>query len=326
MPAVGLMERCGGSAVEFEFVALQMLMVSLPILLGWAVHKLGFLDDELDSGISRLVMNIALPCTILSSLGTSPELPETGAMLAIIAATFAAYIVAIALSIVATAAMRVPADARGVYQFAMAFGNCGFIGLPVISAIFGEEALLYAAISLIPANVVLFSAGAIMFDADSETGLRRRLRRAVSSLKSPTLIMSVVVLVLAMAGVNDLGLVGDSVAIVGQMTTPLALLVTGSSLANYKPLAMLGNWRAYVACAVRLVAIPLASLAVARLFPLDVYQLGIVVVDCSMPVATAGILFCLQHGRDAMPMLQTTFLSIIASIVSIPLVTVLVGA
>ncbi|WP_158095322.1 AEC family transporter [Collinsella sp. An2] len=312
--------------MEFQFVASQMLMVSLPILLGWAVHKLGFLDDQLDSGLSRLVMNIGLPCTILSSLGSTPVLPETGVMLLIMAATLATYVVAIVIAVVVTAVLRVPDGSRGVYQFAMAFGNCGFIGLPVISAIFGDEALLYAAISLIPANFALFSAGAIMFDATSEQGLARRLRHAMGSLKSPTLVMSVVVFVLAMLGISDLGLIGDSVSIVGQMTTPLALLVTGSSLANYQPLAMLGNWRAYVACAARLLIIPLASLAVARLFPLDTYLLGIVVIDCSMPVATAGILFCLQHDRDVMPMLQTTFLSIIGSIATIPLVTVLIGS
>lgn len=314
----------------FGFVAMQMVVVSLPILMGWAANKLGFLNDELDAGLSRLVMNIGLPCTILSSLNDAGELPASETLVMIILATLATYVAAVAVAYVLVALVRPPADARTPYRFSIAFGNCGFIGLPVISAIFGDEAMLYAAIALIPANFALFSVGALMFSgadgADGAGGLARRLRQALASLKSPTLIASVAVFVLAVVGVGNLGFIGDSLGIVGQMTTPLALLVTGSSMAKSHVRTMVSSWRSYVAALGRLVLVPVAALAVARLFPLDPFLLGIVVVDCSMPVATVGTLFCLQNKIDPTPMLQVTFLSIIGSIVSIPAVTVLVGA
>ena len=305
-------------------VVLQMVAVSLPILLGWGLHKLGVLDDALDTGLSRLVMNVGLPCSILASIGSVAEQPATMVLLLIVASSFAAYFVAIAGAVLLTAALRVPNDVAGSYRFAIAFGNCGFIGLPVISAICGEEALLYAAIALIPANIMLFSGGALMFPArDGAQG--SRWRSVAASLKSPTLAASVIVLALALAGVTNLGVVGESLGIVGQMTTPLALLVTGSSIARYDPRSMLDNWRAYVAAAGRLVIVPLASLVVVRLFPLDPYVARIVVLDCAMPVATVGALFCLQSGVDAKPMMQITFLSVVASVISIPFMSWVIG-
>lgn len=305
-------------------VVLQMVAVSLPILLGWGLHKLGVLDDALDTGLSRLVMNVGLPCSILASISSVAEQPATMVLLLIVASSFAAYFVAIAGAVLLTAALRVPNDVAGSYRFAIAFGNCGFIGLPVISAICGEEALLYAAIALIPANIVLFSGGALMFPArDGAPG--NRWRSVAASLKSPTLAASVIVLALALAGITDLGVAGESLGIVGQMTTPLALLVTGSSIARYDPRSMLDNWRAYVATAGRLVIVPLVGLVVVRLFPLDPYLVRIVVLDCAMPVATVGALFCLQSGMDAKPMMQITFLSVVASVLSIPLVTAVMG-
>lgn len=305
-------------------VVLQMIAVSLPILLGWGLHKLGVLDDALDTGLSRLVMNVALPCSILASLGSVAEQPATEVLLLIIASSFAAYFIAIAGAAALTAALRVPGDVAGSYRFAIAFGNCGFIGLPVISAICGEEALLYAAIALIPANIMLFSGGALMFPA--RDGAQGSCWRSVAaSLKSPTLAASVIVLALALAGVTNLGVVGESLGIVGQMTTPLALLVTGSSIARYDPRSMLDNWRAYVAAAGRLVIVPLASLVVVRLFPLDPYVARIVVLDCAMPVATVGALFCLQSGVDAKPMMQITFLSVVGSVLSIPFMSWVIG-
>ena len=323
-------ELCSeGDRVGFESVAMQMLAVSLPIVLGWAINKLGLLNPELDAGLSRLVMNIGLPCTILASLHDAESLPSVETTLLIVAATLLTYVVAVVVAFAVTALLRVPASARAPYRFAISFGNCGFIGLPVISAVFGSNALLYAAITLVPANVALFGVGALMFSdgaADAERGgWKRKARRALASLKTPTLIMSVFVLILALLGVGNLGIVGDAASIVGQMTTPLALLVTGSSIAMHRVRSMLANPRAYVAAAARLLVVPLASLLVVRVLPLDPYVLGIVVVDCAMPVATVGTLFCLQHHVDVKPMLQVTFLSIVGAILSIPLVAVAVG-
>ena len=316
--------------MDFGFVAMQMLVVSLPIVLGWAINKLGFLNPELDSGLSQLVMNIALPCTILASLHDAEALPSVETMLLIVAATFLVYVVAVPMAFALAALLRVPVETRAAYRFAVAFGNCGFIGLPVISAIFGTSALLYAAISLIPANVALFGVGALLFSSASgdaaDGGIGKKLRRVFASLKTPTLVMSVAVLVLALLGIKNLGIVGDAASIVGQMTTPLALLVTGSSMATYQVRSMLTNYRAYIVAAARLVLVPLAGLVVIRLLPLDPLATGVVIVDSSMPVATVGTLFCLQHHVDVKPMLQITFISIVGSILSIPLVTVLVGA
>lgn len=316
--------------MDFGFVAMQMLVVSLPIVLGWAINKLGFLNPELDSGLSQLVMNIALPCTILASLHDAEALPSVETMLLIVAATFLVYVVAVPMAFALAALLRVPVETRAAYRFAVAFGNCGFIGLPVISAIFGTSALLYAAISLIPANVALFGVGALLFSSAegdaADGGIGKKLRRVFASLKTPTLVMSVAVLVLALLGIKNLGIVGDAASIVGQMTTPLALLVTGSSMATYQVRSMLANYRAYIVAAARLVLVPLASLVVIRLLPLDPLATGVVIVDSSMPVATVGTLFCLQHHVDVKPMLQITFISIVGSILSIPLVTVLVGA
>ena len=178
--------------------------------------------------------------------------------------------------------------------------------------------------------MALFGVGALLFSSAegdaADGGIGKKLRRVFASLKTPTLVMSVAVLVLALLGIKNLGIVGDAASIVGQMTTLLALLVTGSSMATYQVRSMLTNYRAYIVAAARLVLVPLASLVVIRLLPLDPLATGVVIVDSSMPVATVGTLFCLQHHVDVKPMLQITFISIVGSILSIPLVTVLVGA
>lgn len=307
----------------FGFVATQILAVSLPILLGWALNKLGIIGGDLDNRLSTLVLNVALPCSILASIDGAEALPDAGTLALLMLATGVTYIIAIAVALVMAFLLRDTEDARVSYRFAIAFGNCGFIGLPVVGAILGAEAVLYAAIALIPANVILFAVGPLFFiDATADAGRPAdRLRGVLASLKTPTLAASVAVLVLALAGVNRLGVAGQALGIVGQMATPLALLITGSSMAHYRPLEMLGNPRAYVAAAGRLLIVPLASLIAVNLFPLSAFLRAVIVLDGAMPVATLGALYCLKSGRDTKPMMQVTFLSVVFSVVTIPLVS-----
>lgn len=309
-------------SVDFGFVALQMVTVSLPILLGWAARKLDFMNDAFDVQLSGLVLNFGLPCLILSSLTSVKELPATSDMLWSMAGETVMMFIALALGYLICALMHAPVSARPAYRFIVTFGNCGFIGFPVVTAVLGNGALLTAAICLIPMNFFIYTVGIMMF-AGTGGGWRHVAQSAWNCIKSPTLIASIVVVVCVATRFTSFGVVGKSISIVGQLTTPAALLLTGSSIAKYRPVEMLVNWRAYVAAMGRLLIAPIAGLAVLRLMPLSPVLMEVVLLVSSMPVATNGTLYSLQYGADTEPMMQGTFISILASIVTIPIVVTL---
>ncbi len=310
--------------MSFTSVALEMVTVSLPILLGWAIAKLGFMQPEFERELSRLLLKVALPCLVLSSaLGDDVKLPSVADTFSLMGLTVAMYALAIALAFMIPALMRAPRGTECSYRFAVLFGNAGFIGFPVIQAVLGKQALLYASISLIPMNIFMFTIGEMLFSGIGG-GFKKTLRSLAACAKNPGLIASVIVLIVVLTGWTDWGVLGDSINIVGTMTTPAALLLMGSSISRYRPLDMLTNWRAYVAVLGRLLIVPLAGLAVARVWPgMNEIFILTLVLDMAMPVGSNGTLYCLQYGRDSRPMMQCTFLSIICSILTIPLVTVI---
>ena len=303
--------------MDVLYIASQMVMLSLPIALGYAAHKAGIMIDEVDHNLSRIVLEVALPCLIVASIGTVDALPGAGTIAVVLAASAFANALALAVGFAATAAMRAPADAAGAYRYMIAFGNCSFMGFPVVSAVLGGKAVLLLAIVSIPANLLMFSVGVSLFSARG--GWRRYLRSCAGSLKSPTLVASLLTLALVLAGVNDLGIVGGALDIVGQLTTPAALLIIGSSLARYDLGAMFGNPRAYIAAACRLLVVPLLAAAALGAAGVDATVAAVVVIGVGMPVATNGTLYCLQYGVDMKPMIQATFLSVVGSIATIPL-------
>lgn len=310
--------------MDFLSVALVMVKVSLPILLGWGIAKIGFMKPDFESELSRLLLQVAMPCLTLSSALGDVELPSPGEtfMLMFIAALL--YAVAIVVAFVLVGALRAERDVLGVYRFVVIFGNAGFIGFPVIESILGKQALFYAAVGLIPANLVMFTVGVMLF-AGTDGGARALKSNLLSCIKSPTLIASVAVLAISLTGLNDWGVLGDSISIVGNMNTPCALLLVGSSIAKYDARQMVTNWRAYVACAGRLVLVPIAGLVLVRLLLPGVNPLFIttLVLEMAMPVGSLGTLYCIRYNKDALPMMQGTFLSIVFSVITIPLITVL---
>lgn len=305
----------------FIETALQMVTLAIPILIGYVAHKLGFLGGDFDSALSKLVINITLPCMILVSV-CGRELPPATELLQLLALSAAGYVMAVIVALIAPRLMRAPES--GAYSFVIAFGNVGFIGFPVLSAVLGPDAVLYAAIANIPWYILSSSIGVLMISGLPEGGLAKALCASAKRLVSPMLVASLIVLAFALVGINDFGVVGDGLSNVGAFTTPAALLICGSSLANYSAREMLSNWRAYVATALRLVGVPLLLFATLRGFAATPLILSVIVLGQAMPVATNGILYCLMYGMDAKPVMQGMFLSVFASILTIPLTALIV--
>ncbi|MDM8299602.1 AEC family transporter [Collinsella tanakaei] len=306
----------------FIDTALTMVTLAIPIIIGYAAHKLGFMGGEFDSALSKLVINITLPCMILVSV-CDRELPAAEVLLQLLGLSAVGYVIAVVSALVVPRLMCAPES--GAYSFVIAFGNVGFIGFPVLGAVLGPDAVLYAAIANIPWYILSSSAGVLMISGIPEGGAAKAARESAKRLLSPMLGASVVVLAMALAGVNDLGVLGDGLSNCGAFTTPAALLICGSSLANYSAREMVTNWRAYVACAMRLVGVPLLLLCAFRGIAPTQLTLAVIVLGQAMPVATNGILYCLMYGVDAKPVMQGMFLSVFASIVTIPLMALLVA-
>lgn len=307
--------------MDFAYIASRMLVVSLPIALGYALMRLGVLEEGLAEGLTGLTLKVGLPCAVVSALlevGEMPSRPEVLEVAGLMALAMAvALLVAFGLAYV----LGREEGERASYAFAMAFGNAGFIGFPVVSAVLGAEALLFAVIATIPANLFMFSVGEGLYlpGEDGEKGCLARVGKITRGLCTPTMAASLLTLVLALLGVHDLGVVGESVEVVGQMSTPCALLVTGASLARYDLASMFGSWRSWVAAGCRLLVVPLVCWGLLRALGADALIASVVVLECAMPVATNGTLYAIRSSRGVEPMLQVTFLSVVGSLGTIPL-------
>ena len=293
-----------------------MLVILFGIAMGYLARRLGYLGGETDQRLSKIILNITMPCLIVASVATGDTLPGTAEILAVLKVAVVFYGLELLVAAVAPRLLGGTDKQKGVWRYAVMFPNVGFIGYPVTVAIFGPEALFYAVILALPFNLLSFSLGPLM--------LAGRAKFRWQQLISPCILASLTALVIALGHISLPAIVGECVEFVGSITTPLSLLVVGSLLAGLPIGRVFASPRLWALTALRLLGLPALLWAVLGWMHVEPPVVaGVAVILMAMPAAVNGSMLSMEYGGDTECMAQITFLTTLISIITIPVVSVL---
>ena len=294
----------------------EMLVILVGIALGYLARRLGYVGGGTDQKLSRIILNITMPCLIVASVANRDTLPGAEEILSVLKVAVVFYGIELLVAAVAPRLLGGTERQRGVWRYAVMFPNMGFIGYPVTVAIFGPEALFYAVILTLPFNLLSFSLGPLM--------LAGRAKFRWQQLTSPCIIASVIALVVALGHIRLPAIVGECAGFVGNLTTPLSLLVVGSLLAGLTVGKVFASPRLWALTAVRLLVLPaLLWLLLGWMNVEPPMVAGIAVILMAMPTAVNGSMLSMEYGGDTECMAQITFLTTLVSIITIPVVSAL---
>ncbi len=209
--------------MEFSTILGQMLMLLLMMVLGYLARRYKFLDEHVNASLSKVVLNVTLPAQIITSftmgdVGLTND--QVGAALGLSCLVYLFYIVLASLFV---RLMRMPRVDWGTYEYMIIFGNIGFMGFPVITAIFGSKGLVYAVIMNIVFNLLVFSYGIKLITDGNEGAGKFSLRK----LLNMPLASSVLALLLFFLHIKLPEVVNNGLYTMGDATTPMAMLVLG---------------------------------------------------------------------------------------------------
>ena len=314
--------------MDFLAVFSKMIQLFLIIVIGYIACKCGVFGKEARKHVTKLVLNVAIPGITLSSVLNQQNLPGAVEIAGIFGVAIASYVVLMGVGILISKLLRASKADEIIYSFMFAFANVGFMGYPVTQAIFGEEALFYTCIFNLPFNFLVFSIGIMMIQksaAASEQGGEKREPFVITykTFLTPCLIASVLAILLALTGIKAPAVIGDTCKMLGDMTTPAALMIIGSTLAEIPVKEMFKNGKVYIFTIFKLLLIPLLLYGIFGLFITDNLLLGVCVVLAAMPVATNGTMLCLQYQADDKLMAQGTFVTTLFSLITTPVLAML---
>ena len=136
----------------------QMIVMFLMMAVGYLCYRKQILTEEVSRKVSAIVVNVANPCMILSSALTDQQMQgkELLQTLAIVAMMYAFLLLVAQLL---PGILHIQKESRGAYAAMMVFANIGFMGFPVLAAMYGNGALLYGAVFQIPFNILIYTYG-----------------------------------------------------------------------------------------------------------------------------------------------------------------------
>lgn len=136
----------------------QMIVMFLMMAVGYLCYRKQILTEEVSRKVSAIVVNVANPCMILSSALTDQQMQgkELVQTLAIVVMMYA-FLLAVAQLL--PRILCIQKESRGAYAAMTVFANIGFMGFPVLAAMYGNGALLYGAVFQIPFNILIYTYG-----------------------------------------------------------------------------------------------------------------------------------------------------------------------
>ena len=298
----------------------QMIVLFILMGVGFFCGKKGFINDAFAKNMSWIVVNIATSGMILAA-GMNDESTIKGESLAFgFMVSFLVYVFLIAVSFVILPIVRVPAKDKNVYRVMAIFSNIGFMGLPIIQAVYGSEAVLYGAIFQFPYNFLMYTYGVAAMRGEnplkSPEGMKRVLNVGVVS--------SALAIIIYISGIHMPSFLTISARHLSNLAAPLSMMVIGQSMIHMNPKELVGDIRLLFFSLIKLIAVPIVGVMLLRLFIKDSMIINVCYIMLATPIGSMTAMLSQQYGGDYRLASKGVALSTVISVVTIPLVSLLV--
>lgn len=290
-------------------VSSQVGTMFLMMAAGFGLVKAGKLTPEAVPQMTNLLLTVVLPCMLVDSL----QIERTQALLDVMGYAFLLLAVLYVLYCLLTAPLfrRQPPATGKALRFGVLYGNVGFMGLPLIQMVLGEQAMVYGVINLIIFNLFNWSQGVVLMGGRKQISLKQ-------AVLNPGILGIIAAMLLFFCGITLPSMVGNAVNFLGSMNTPLAMVIIGAQMAQADWQAIFRNRSILLACLLKLVAMPLLTALV--LYPLhpepDLYCT--LVLLAGVPTASITAMFAQRYGQDVATSAQMVTLTTLLSILTLP--------
>ena len=267
--------------------AQMILLVYLAV--GMYCMKVGLIDRDSKEKLVDIILRITLPCMIFNSFN-KPLTPEVMKQTALI------LVVAVSISILSFLLGKViynkyPQKKKSILQYCTLVNNSGFLGMPMVSAVYGSEGLFAASIFIIPNRIFMWTAGLAMFTtADFRT-------KCKNILLNPCIVTVFLGIARRITGFPVPEFLDTAIANTGAVTTPLSMMVIGTMLIGV-PWKKLLEPSIFRLAFVRLIALPLVALYILNLIDAQPLLAGVSLILTGMPAGSTSALLAAKYGAD----------------------------
>lgn len=276
---------------------------------GFLLRRKGILTEAGKQQLTDLIIDLVLPCSIVSSFLTELTVKQIRQALAVFLLSIGTQLFSCLLGYIAYRRCR--EEHRTVMQYGTVCSNSGILGTPIAEGLFGAEGTYLAAIFLIPLRVVMWTLGLSFFTRKAGTFSLKRI------VTHPCIAAVGIGSLLMVLPVSLPSLAVDCLHTIGVCNTALAMLLTGGIAADMD-LRLVLHPDTWYFTAIRLLLLPLAVFLICGVLGTDPLVRNVTVILTAMPAGSTTSILALKYGGDAPFASACTALTTVLSLLAVP--------
>lgn len=289
----------------------QIVMMFLMMAVGAGAYKTGLVTEKGSAELSNITLYLVIPLVVLTSF----QIDFDANIFHGIVITFVLGIIAHGLAILLSYGLVRGRDQNrtALERFSVVYPNCGFMGIPLAQAVLGSKGVIYITAFIAAQNLFIWSHGV----ASMQGSFKKESIKEV--FKAPVMIATFAGLLCYLLQIKFPALVFRPLKAIADMNTPLAMMISGTAIAQTNLLKILSKPRIYILTVLRLLVVPFVMFLILIFVPVskDLKILSLLATSASTAAITT--MFAVKFKKDVGYAAELFAISTIAAIATLPL-------
>ena len=267
--------------MDIAVVSDSIIALFIMILVGIYGQRKNIITEEINKGLVNILIQIALPFMVLSSFLYTFDNTIKENVVKTIYYSLGAYLLMGVVSYLLL--WPVKNDKKIILHFANVFVNTGYVGFPILNAMYGPEGVVYGSIFNIFFVLFVWTYGIILFKGRlTVSELMQELKKA---LLNPSILAVCVGFLIMFLNIKIPGMIISASRGIGNLTGPLSMMIIGCILSKVKIKIYLRDWTVYYGAMIKLIIIPMIIYLAALLMGTSSIAINTVIIMTALPAS-----------------------------------------
>ena len=290
----------------------QISIFFILILVGFVAKKVNLIGQSFTKQLSNLILYITLPAMVITSMNFDFSHQLLSNALKIFSIGPLMYGMLLFIAWIFGKIIKGEDKEKAIFRYMIIFGNVGYIGYPVASIVFGNPGIFYVAIINIWFQALSWTLGiALVSSSKGKLNLKK-------IFINPGVISIIIGFTLFFFSINLPSFLQESLELLGNSTTPLAMIIIGATIAQAKVSEVFKDYRLILYSLIKLVVAPTIMFIILIPFDFSPIIKAVPIILCGMPAAANVSVFAMKYDSDYVLGSRGIIVSTILSLISIP--------
>lgn len=301
---------------------LNILVLFLVVGLGFCLAKAKWLDESSNRVFTKVLLNVALPSTLILSIGRDYTKSEFLALLPNIALPALVIMTLMALAFVFSKILKVQEGRVGLFIGVCAMSSTIMMGIPITLAVYGSHGLPYALMTYASQTLIYWTLGLYLLQKDSKQQVDQKsmIKKMVKEIFNMPLLAFFTGVVILLSGLHMPRFIDDFFSYLGSMTSGLAMLVIGAIIYITGFHGFRFSKEILVVIAFRFILAPLAAYGMGTALSVPVEMIKITVLMVSLPIPNTTVILAKKYNIDVLFATESLSFSIAAYLLFLPII------